>query len=319
MRLSLGAVGMTMGAPVSHARWGGAPAWRMSWRVGALAVVFLLGCAAAFAQEVQPVPRLSARVIDQTGTLDAPQQVALNAKLELFEQQSGSQVVVLLVPSTLPEDIAAYSQRVADTWKIGRRGIGDGLLIVVAKGDRRVRIEVAKTLEGAIPDLAAQRIIDAQITPAFRAGNYAGGLNAAVDQLAALIRGEALPEPASQGTGGSGNGDSHNDPFALIFLAMVFIGPFFVRVFGRKVGALGAATGGAALGWWLTTSVLVAIGAGLAALLYVALVGMRRGQQAWSSDGSSGSWGGAHRGGGGGGFSSGGGGDFGGGGASGNW
>lgn len=263
------------------------------------------------------MPKLSARVIDQTGALDAQQQVALNAKLELFEQQSGSQIVVLLVPSTLPEDIAAYSQRVADTWKIGRRGIGDGLLIVVAKGDRRVRIEVAKTLEGAIPDLAAKRIIDAQVTPAFRAGDYASGLNAAVDQLAALIRGEALPETASQGTGGRSSGDSQNDPLALIFFAVLFIGPFFVRVFGRKVGPLVAATGSAVLGWWLTASVLVAIGGGLAALFYVALVGMRTAQQGWSSGGSSGSSSGGW--GGGGSFSSGGGGDFGGGGASGNW
>jgi uncharacterized protein len=319
MRLSLGAVGMTIGAPVTQAPWCGAPAWRLSKRVWALAVVFLLGCATAFAQDVQPVPKLSARVIDQTGTLDAQQQVALNAKLELLEQQSGSQIVVLLVASTLPEDIAAYSQRVADTWKIGRRGIGDGLLIVVAKGDHRVRIEVAKTLEGAIPDLAAKRIVDTQITPAFRAGNYASGLNGGVDQLAALIRGEALPEPASQGTGGRSGGDSQNDPLALIFFAILFIGPLFVRLFGRKVGTLGAATGGAVLGWWLTSSVLVAVGGGLAALLYVGLVGMRTAQQGWSSDESSGSSSGGWGGGGGGGFSSGGGGDFGGGGASGSW
>jgi uncharacterized protein len=173
------------------------------------------------------------------------------------------------------------------------------------------------TLEGAIPDLAAKRIIDAQVTPAFRAGDYASGLNAAVDQLAALIRGEALPEPASQGTGGRSSGDSQNDPLALIFFAVLFIGPFFVRVFGRKVGPLVAATGSAVLGWWLTASVLVAIGGGLAALFYVALVGMRTAQQGWSSGGSSGSSSGGW--GGGGSFSSGGGGDFGGGGASGNW
>jgi uncharacterized protein len=148
-------------------------------------LVLLLVGAAACAQDLLPVPALTAQVIDQTATLDDAQRTALAAKLADIEQQTGSQIVVLLVPSTAPEDIAAYSQRIADTWKIGRRDIGDGLLIVVAKNDRRVRIEVAKALEGAIPDLAAKRVIDAHITPAFRAGDYAGGLNAAVDQLAA--------------------------------------------------------------------------------------------------------------------------------------
>lgn len=143
----------------------------------------------AHAQGVLPVPPLTAPVIDQTATLGEAQRAALVAKLATIEQQTGSQIVVLMVPSTLPEDIVAYSQRVGDSWKIGRRDVGDGLLIVVAKNDHRVRIEVAKALEGAVPDLAAKRIIDAQITPAFRAGDYAGGLSAAADQLAARIRG----------------------------------------------------------------------------------------------------------------------------------
>lgn len=132
----------------------------------------------AHAQGVLPVPPLTAPVIDQTATLGEAQRAALVAKLATIEQQTGSQIVVLMVPSTLPEDIVAYSQRVGDSWKIGRRDVGDGLLIVVAKA-----------LEGAVPDLAAKRIIDAQITPAFRAGDYAGGLSAAADQLAARIRG----------------------------------------------------------------------------------------------------------------------------------
>ena len=101
-----------------------------------------------------------------------------------------------MVPTTQPEDIAAYAQRVGDTWKIGRREVGDGLLIVVAKNDRRINIETAKALEGAMPDLAARQIIDNAIRPAFRADDYAGGLNAAVDQLIARIKGEALPAPA---------------------------------------------------------------------------------------------------------------------------
>ena len=107
--------------------------------------------------------------------------------------------MLLLVPATAPEDIAAYAQRVADTWKIGRRDVGDGVLVVVAKDERRVRIEVAKALEGAIPDLAARQIIDNAIRPAFRANDYAGGLDAAVDQLIARIQGEALPAPTARG------------------------------------------------------------------------------------------------------------------------
>jgi len=124
-------------------------------------LVLLWVGAPARAQDVLPVPPLTAPVIDQTATLDEAQRAALIAKLAAVEQQTGSQIVVLMVPSTLPEDIASYSQRVGDSWKIGRRDIGDGLLIVVAKNDRRVRIEVAKALEGAVPDLAAKRIIDA--------------------------------------------------------------------------------------------------------------------------------------------------------------
>jgi hypothetical protein len=158
------------------------------------------GSAATFAQDVLPVPPLSGRVIDQTGTLTAAQNSALSAKLATLEQNQGSQVVVLVVATTQPEDITAYAQRVGDQWKIGRRELGDGLLIVVAKNDRKVRIEVAKTLEGAIPDLMAKRIINEQITPAFKAGDFAGGLNAAVDAVAARIRGEGLPQPSSTPT-----------------------------------------------------------------------------------------------------------------------
>ena len=283
--------------------------------------------ATAHAQDVLPVPPLTAPVIDQTATLDDAQRAALTAKLSAIEQQTGSQIVVLLVPSTLPEDIAAYSQRVGDQWKIGRREVGDGLLIVVAKNDRRVRIEVAKALEGAVPDLAAKRIIDAQITPAFRAGDYAGGLSAAVDQLAARIRGEALPAP-NRPDGASrdqGSGLSLESLAIFLFVVVPIVGAMFTRMMGRKLGSL--ATGGVAggIGWWLTTSALLAGFAGLVAVVLVGVFGVgsaRRGGGTggmppiiWGGGGGGG-WGG---GGGGGGFSSGGGGDFGGGGASGGW
>jgi uncharacterized protein len=303
----------------------GAPSARwMSWLLWALAAISALHSPPAFAQDVLPVPTLSGRVIDQTGTLDKAQQAALTARLAAIEQQSGSQIVVLLVPSTSPEGIAAYGQRVADTWKIGRRDIGDGLLIVVAKDDRRVRIEVAKTLEGAIPDLAAKRVIDAQITPAFRAGDYAGGLNAAIDQLDALIRGEALPEPDTRSLDQWEQSEINKQGLVAMFMAFFLVGPFVVRLFGRRWGGLLAASGIAALGWWFTASVLVSAIGGLGSLLFVVLFGHSLIQHRWtrtsggSSGSSSGGWGGGG-GGGGGGFSSGGGGDFGGGGASGSW
>src|SRR5262249_42607265 len=146
------------------------------------------------AQDVLPVPALDARVIDQTGTLGAGRE-ALEAKLEDVEHSTGSQIVILMVPTTQPEDIASYAYRVADAWKIGRHDVGDGYLGAGANKGRHVRVEVAKALEGAVPDLAAYQIIDRAMKPAFKAGDYAGGLSAGVDQLAARIRGENLPLP----------------------------------------------------------------------------------------------------------------------------
>lgn len=284
-------------------------------------VFSLLLAGSALAQDVLPVPPLSGRVIDQTNTLTPAQQAALTTKLAALEGSAGSQLVVLLVPTTQPEDIASYAQRVGDQWKIGRREVGDGLLIIVAKSDRKVRIEVAKTLEGAIPDLAAKRIIDAQLTPAFQAGDFAGGLNAVVDQLSARIKGEALPAPTRGAKRGEPAGFQWNDVAILFFVAVPIFGALLTGMLGRKFGSL--ATGGAAgaLGWWLTASGLLAGVAGVVALVLVGVMGVgsaRRGighggPTIWSGGGFGGG------GGGGGGFGSGGGGDFGGGGASGNW
>ncbi|MEB0060096.1 TPM domain-containing protein, partial [Variovorax sp. LG9.2] len=139
------------------------------------AIFFVLMAGAAMAQGVLPVPALDARVIDQTGTLDAAARQSLDAKLAAFEQKKGSQIVVLMVPTTQPEDIASYANRVAATWKIGRKEVGDGVLVIVAKDDRKMRIEVARTLEGAVPDLTAARIIDEQMKPRFRENDFAGG------------------------------------------------------------------------------------------------------------------------------------------------
>ena len=277
----------------------------------------LLFAAGAGAQDVQPVPALAGRVVDQTGTLSAAQRAALDAKLAAFESASGPQIVVLMVPGTAPEDIASYAQRVADTWKLGRRAVGDGVLLVVAKNERTVRIEVAKALEGAIPDLAARQVIDRALVPAFRAGDYAGGLNAALDQLMARIRGEDLPAPQPRGGGGGGrsSGLGLEQMGIFLFAAVALIGSLLTRLLGRTFGSLVTAGAAGGLAWVFTTSLLMAGGAAIAAVLLVGVFGVGtvlRGVMMMSGRGGGGF-------GGGGGFSSGGGGDFGGGGASGRW
>ena len=167
----------------------------MIWIRRLLPALLALWFSAATAQELVKVPALSGRVVDGAGLLSTAERSVLEQKLADFEAQAGPQIVVLTLRTTAPEDIASYAQRVGDAWKIGRRQVGDGLLIVLAKDDRRVWIAPAKALEGAVPDLAAKRIIEQVITPAFRQGDVAGGLLAGLNHLQARIEGEALPEP----------------------------------------------------------------------------------------------------------------------------
>lgn len=278
----------------------------------------LLAAGGALAQGLLPIPTLTARVIDQTGTLDSAQRNGLETKLAAFEQRKGSQIVVLMVPTTAPEDIASYTQRLGDAWKIGRKDVGDGLLVVVAKDDRKMRIATAKTLEGAVPDLAASRIIDEEMKPRFRNGDFAGGLNAAVDRLIGLVDGEPLPEP-SRNTGSSGGNEGFDWENLAIFLFVgVFVGaPIARAILGKKLGTMVVGGGVGVVVFFITTSIVIAVIAGLVALIVSLVAGTGRpggggGGGGWSSGG--GGWGG-----GGGGFSSGGGGNFGGGGASGDW
>ncbi len=303
--------------------------WLTGWLLLAATLLLgLLGSPLAWAQDVLAVPKLTARVMDSTGTLSNAQVQALDAKLAAFEQQAGPQIVVLVLAATAPEDITSYAQRVADTWKIGRRTVGDGVLVVVAKDERKVRIEVAKALEGAIPDLAARQIIDSAIRPAFRANDYASGLNAAVDQLMGRIKGEGLPAPQAR-TGGSGadndTGLGLEELAIFFFVAVPILGAVLTGLFGRRFGSLLTASAAGGLGWVFTTSALVAVGAGVVALFVVGILGIGSALRRSSAGrGRSlphiGGWGGGGGfGGGGGGFSSGGGGDFGGGGASGDW
>ena len=303
----------------------------------ALLVSFALPVAA---QGVLPVPELTARVIDETGTLDPIQRKSLEDKLAAFEQKKGSQMVVLMVPTTAPEDIASYANRVGNAWKIGRKEVGDGILVVVAKDDRKVRIEVAKALEGAVPDLAASNIIQESILPRFRQNDFAGGLNAGADQLIARVTGEALPEPAQPRQAGAGGGDTGFDwGSAAIFLFFVVpvAGGILRGIFGRKLGSLvtAGAVGGLAL--LFTSSIVVAVIAAIVALVFSFMSGGGGGGGLGGGGGRGarrsrwggvpivvpgGGWGGGFgggRGGFGGGFGSGGGGNFGGGGASGGW
>lgn len=288
----------------------------------------LLPSVASAQAALQPIPPLSARVIDTTATLDATQRQALDNKLQAFETAKGSQIVVLMVPTTVPEDIVGYTQRVGDLWKIGRKDIGDGLLIVVAKNDRAVRIATAKTLEGAIPDLAAKQVIERVITPRFREGDFAGGLNAGVDMLTASIVGEKLPEPsAANAPRARDAGFQWLDFAVLLFVAVPFAARLLGSVVGRKVGSLVTGAGVGLLAWLLTASLVVGVLAALAGSVFaLASVLASSGRSAGWGSGmggfggrrSSGGYGGSGRFGGGG-FGSGGGGNFGGGGASGKW
>lgn len=174
--------------------------------LGLFAVLWLL-CASWAAAEVA-VPPLKARVTDLTGTLQPGQQAALEKTLQAFENSKGSQIAVLIVPTTRPETIEQYAIRVAEAWKLGRKGVDDGVLLLVARDDRNMRIEVGYGLEGAIPDAVAKRIVSEIITPHFKQDDYFGGIRAGVDRIIKVIEGEPLPEKkSSQPKGGGGGGD----------------------------------------------------------------------------------------------------------------
>ncbi len=272
----------------------------------------LLASAPLQAQPLVAVPPLTARVIDQTGTLSTTEQSALEARLAALEQRKGSQIAVLLVATTSPEAIEQYSLRVAEAWKLGRKGVDDGVLVFVAKDDRAVRIEVGYGLEGTIPDATSKRVIDDFIVPRFRAGDYPGGISAGVDRLIGLVDGEALPEPQASR---APNGGLENI-LPIVFVISLVLGSVLRRALGQLPGA--AATGAVAGGvTWVLAGVL-----GLS--LFMAVVGfvlglMAGGSGGWASHRRGGFGGGlGGRFGGGGGFRGGGGG-FGGGGASGRW
>jgi uncharacterized protein len=287
-----------------------------------LAAVIIVSLAAFCARAQVALPQLTARVTDLTGTLSGETVNRLETKLAAFEAKKGSQIAVLIVPTTQPEEIEQFGIRVFDQWKLGRKGVDDGAILLVAKNDRRVRIEVGRGLEGAVPDAIANRIITDSITPHFKLGDYDGGVEAGVDRILSVVNGEPLPEPDKKWEG-HGNGVRNALPLLLV---VVFVASGVLRsVFGRLFGSL--ATGGIAgfLAWLLSHVLPIGVGAGVVGFLFAMLLGSSRG---WSA--GSGGWGGFGGGlgggfgggfggrGGGGGFSGGGGGAS-GGGASGSW
>jgi uncharacterized protein len=267
---------------------------------------------------------LIAMFTDLTNTLTREQSAALDQKLRAFEQRKGSQVAVLLVPTTQPDAIEQFSIRVVEAWQLGRRGVDDGVLLLVAKDDRAVRIEVAYGLEGAFPDVIANRIVEQVIVPRFRDGQFYEGINEAVDRIIAVLDGEALPEPTQRARSRSSEGLGSALP---LLLMVVFVGSGILR---RMLGGFGgaAATAGVAgfLVWLLTSVMVISVGAAVIAFLFTLLGGGGGGPRGGWTGRRRGGWGGGFGGGGfGGGFGgggggwSGGGGSFGGGGASGRW
>lgn len=258
------------------------------------------------------IPPFSARVVDLTQTLSAPEQAALEAKLQQFEKVKGSQIAVLLVPTTQPEAIEQYAIRVVDEWKVGRQDIDDGLLVLIAKDDRKMRIEVGYGLEGAVPDLYAKRIISDTMTPHFKRGDFAGGIDGAVNQLIGLVNGEPLPAPSEM------NFNSSQLQALLPFLLFggMILGAILRGMFGTFAGSAlnGSLIGGIVffIGWTIIGAGVV----GVIAFIFTLIMSGRGGAGSGGYSTSGGGFGGSY---GGGGFSGGMGGGFGGGGASGSW
>ena len=273
-----------------------------------LAIALLVSCVAGAQLAIPP---LTARVTDQTTTLTTEQNAILERTLQAFEARKGSQLAVLIVPTTTPETIEQYALRVAEQWKLGRKTIDDGAVLVVAKTDRALRIEVGYGLEGALNDATSKRIISEIIAPRFKQGDFYGGITAGMDQIIRVTDGEPLPLPSAK----PGRETDLAEYVPIIFMLALVGGGVLRSMLGRFPGALvtGAAVGGVA--WWLIGALSVAFGAGVVALLFTLLSGGMGG----GLGGLGGRRGGFGTGGFGGGGFGGGGGGFGGGGASGRW
>jgi uncharacterized protein len=296
-------------------------------RLLAVAFALLVASFAAIAQDVAPIPPLTSPVVDTTGTLDAQARRQLEQQALALQQRKGAQLQILMVPTTKPEVIEQYAVRAFEQYKLGRRKVDDGVLIVVAKDDHRARIEVGYGLEGALPDATAIRVINEYMAPRFKQGDYAGGLMDATKVITQVIDGEALPAPmAAQDMQAQGIGMRGNPMLGLI--AAFFIAQLVRGLFGRTPAFFRGIAGGLAAGAvaWLLASVFIGAIGGLVGF-FMGLSGGRRVRYARDAGfGGFGGWGGGGFGGGGfggGGFGGGGwgggGGMSGGGGASGSW
>ena len=283
------------------------------WWLGLLLASFLTGTVQA---EVA-IPILQQRVTDLTATLDPAQVQGLDASLAAFEKGKGSQIAVLILPTTQPETIDQFSIRVAEVWKLGRKGVDDGVLLLIAKDDRKLRIEVGYGLEGALNDATAKRIVAEIISPAFKQGDFYGGIEAGVNAIIKVIEGEPLPLPAQQSAAQSAGTDSLGNLLGVGFVIFLMGNLILRQLLGRLPSGLivGGLIGGMA--WLMFLSLGAALLIGLAAFVFSLMFGLNSAvssmPRGWGSGGGSGNWGGGR-----GGFG-GGGGSFGGGGASGGW
>jgi uncharacterized protein len=286
-------------------------------------ILALLLCWAGAALALVAVPPLTGRVVDQTATLSAGDIASLTQTLQDLETRKGSQIAVLIVPTTDGEAIEQFSLRVAEAWKIGRKKVDDGALLVIAKNDRRLRIEVGYGLEGALTDATTKRIIDEDITPKFKASDFGGGVAAGVDRIVRVVNGEKLPEPEPP----HWQDAQSFDPSALfnpfLIVPVMLFGGLLRKSLGRLLGSVVAGALTALAAWFLVGSLIAALVVGMIASVIVMISdgftsGGRGSTGGWSG-GSGGSWSsGGSSSSSGGGFS-GGGGSFGGGGASGSW
>lgn len=278
--------------------------------------IVLIFTAALSGAEVA-VPQMKSRVTDLTKTLSANQAARLEQKLAAFETKKGSQVAVLIIPTTQPETIEQYTIRVVEDWKLGRKAIDDGVLLLVAKNDKTLRIEVGYGLEGVLTDALSKRIIDENIVPKFRQGDFAGGINDGIDKILSVIAGEPLPPPrAVKDSGTPHHSNALLDNVIPILIGLIVIGRIAQAQLGRLAGATITSLAGGFFIWFIFSSLFAAIFIALISFLLNLMGNPSRGvfrsrRGGWSGYSRSGRFGGGGFGGGGGGF--------GGGGASGRW
>ncbi|MGA7594548.1 MAG: YgcG family protein, partial [Gallionella sp.] len=249
---------------------------RLPARVVLLALLLSGTAQAEVAQDIAKVPPLTQRVTDLTATLDAQQVQALESRLAAFETKKGAQLAVLIVPTTKPETIEQYGIRVVDKWKLGRKGVDDGALLLIAKEDHKLRIEVGYGLEGALPDATANRIIDEIIVPRFRSGDFYAGIQSGLEAMMQIVNGEPMPPPPARRSAANGKNNTETVMF-MAFVAVVAVGGLLRALLGRFPAALLVGGGLGLLAWLTVAPLIIAVLAGVVAFIFVLLGGGGRG------------------------------------------